>query len=311
MNFYGELDWIMKQDLGNRGLLPSLPPNPVRKVTATLLNAKKVIILTGFPVSLTNGQYIGETDGPSGTANLAAALIALGCSVSIITDAPSYNLLEAALSYRAPEAELELLPFEQTETFIENYIKEQKPTHFISLERPGKAADGHLHNMRGEIIDHMVADSSSFLDEAKKYGAVTISIGDGGNEMGMGYYKKQIISHVPSGDLICTAESADHVLAGGVSNWWGWGLAASLSYATGLSLLPCDFQEAKMLEYVVSAGGVDGCTKKQELTVDNLSLETHLSILGEVAALTSRYSCCRKLPKDMPHQILQLRTARG
>lgn len=299
MSFYKQLDLIMKQDFGNRGLLPSLPANPVKEAADTLIHARRAIILTGFPVRLSDGSFIGETDGPSGAANLAAALSKIGCSVSVVTDLASYNLLNAALSYAAPTACLELLPSSAPEAFIRTIIKRIKPTHFISLERPGKADDNHYHNMRGHIIDDMTADSSLFLSEAHRAGAVTVSIGDGGNEMGMGTYKEQIINSVPSGEIICASDAADITLAAGVSNWWGWGIAALLSQKTGQNLLPSLDVEAELLNRVVKAGGVDGCTKRQELTVDNLSLKTYLSVLSEVSMLTEKYvsgenpqNCC-------------------
>lgn len=285
MKFYEELDRIMKQDFGNRGLIPSLPANPAEQAVNSLARAKRAILLTGFPVRLEDGQFIGETDGPSGTINLAAALTRMGCAVRVMTDAASYGLLHAAISHRAPMASLSLLPSVGTDVFIRKLVRDFKPTHFVSLERPGKAADGHYYNMRGEIIDDMLADSASFLKEARNAGAETISIGDGGNEMGMGYYTNAIVKHVPSGELICTEDSADIVLASGVSNWWAWGIAAALSLSTGLSLLPTEEEEAELLLRVVNAGGVDGCTKKRELTVDNLSLELHLDILRQTAAL--------------------------
>lgn len=287
MNFYEKLDKIMRQDLGNRGLLPALPANPVKEVSETLQHADRVLLLTGFPVRIDDKTYIGETDGPSGTANLAAALTEAGAEVLVLTDRASYDLLEAALNFRAPKAKLSLIPEENTEAFEINCIKAFRPTHFISLERPGKARNGHFHNMRGEIIDDMITDSSLLLHEAKKTGAVTISIGDGGNEMGMGTYRKEILEHVPCGEMICTADSADLTLTSGVSNWWGWGIAALLSLQNRKNLLPSAAEETELLHRVVLAGGVDGCTKKQAETVDNLSLETHLSILRSVKELIS------------------------
>lgn len=56
--------------------------------------------------------------------------------------------------------------------------------------------------MRGETIDDMITDSALFLSEARAFGAETISIGDGGNEMGMGTYRHEIEAHVPCGKLI-------------------------------------------------------------------------------------------------------------
>lgn len=286
MTFYEELDRIMKQDFGGRGLLASLPSSPIEETADTLAQAERAILLTGFPVRLKNGSFIGETDGPSGTANLAAALAETGCVVFVVTDRVSAPLLREALRYRTPMAALTILPDADTDSFIRKFVREIKPTHFISLERPGKARDGHYHNMRGEIIDDMITDSALFLSEAKKAGAVTISIGDGGNEMGMGTYRSQVEAGVPCGSLICTKDKADLTLASGVSNWWGWGIAALLSLKTGRYLLPSAQAETEMLHRVVMAGGVDGCTKEATETVDHLALSVHLSILSQVSRLT-------------------------
>ena len=285
MRFYDELDTIMTQDLGGRGFLRVLPANPIAETAETIKTASRVLLLTGFPVRLGEGKFIGETDGPSGTANLAAAFTNANAEVLVVTDYASYRLLEEALAYRAPKAKLALLPEENTEQFIKSCIADFAPTHFISLERPGKANDGHYHNMRGESIDDMITDSELFLSESKRFGAVTISIGDGGNEMGMGTFHKEVAEHVPCGDIICAMEGADLTLASGVSNWWGWGLAALLSLQTGKNLLPTEMEETELLHRVVLAGGVDGCTKENVDTVDNLPLEAHLALLRDVNSL--------------------------
>lgn len=283
MSFYSELDMIMKQDMGGRGLLSALPENPIRRAAASLRHADRVILLTGFPVRMPDGSFIGETDGPSGTANLAFALTRTGADVLVITDRASGRLMEEALFYRAPEASLSILPETGTAGFIRDCVESFCPTHLISLERPGKARDGHYHNMRGETIDDMIADSTLFLSEARRNGAVTISIGDGGNEMGMGAFRREIEEHVPCGELICTAEGADIPLVSGVSNWWGWGLSALLSLQAGRCLLPTEKEETELLHRVVLAGGVDGCTKEHTETVDHLSLSVHLSVLRSVS----------------------------
>ena len=101
-----------------------------------------------------------------------------------------------------------------------------------------------------------------------------------------GTFRREILAGVPHGELICTAEAADLTLASGVSNWWGWGIASLLSLELGRNLLPSDRTETELLRRVVAAGGVDGCTKKAELTVDALPLETHLRILQSVRKLT-------------------------
>ncbi len=295
MTFFEELDRIMKQDMGGRGLLGSLPANPIRETAAALTNSARVLLLTGFPVKMEDGTFIGETDGPSGTANLAAAFTASGASVLVVTDRSSFPLLAEALRFRAPKAVLREIPDENTGVFVRECVSSFAPTHFISLERPGKAHDGHYHNMRGEIIDSMVTDDSLFPAEAKRCGAVTISVGDGGNEMGMGRYRREIEANVPCGRQICTEDSADLALVSGVSNWWGWGIAALLSLQTGNYLLPTESEETELLRRVVLAGGVDGCTKERVQTVDRLPLNVHLSVLHSVSDL---------LLKEMEHRGL-------
>lgn len=289
MNYYSRLDKIMKQDFGGRGLLASLPDAPLKETADAFKGASHVILLTGFPVRRPDGGYIGETDGPSGTANLAAVFTALRCRVTVLTDRPSYALLEAALRYRAPEAMLVLLPEINTKMFIRHFVTDTKPSHFISLERPGRSRDGHYYNMRGQVIDDMITDSDLFLSVAKRAGATTISVGDGGNEMGMGCFREQIEAGVPFGDRICAFESADYTLASGVSNWWGWGIASMLSIRTGKNLLPTPEEETELLRRVVEAGGIDGATKEHAMTVDSLPLSTHLEILRQTAELTEEF----------------------
>ena len=301
MTFYETLDSIMKQDFGGRGLLASLPASPLAAVSASLAHAKRAVLLTGFPVRMPDGSITGETDGPSGTANLAAALTAAGCGVSVVTDWSSYPHLEAALRFRAPQATLIRLPEQNTDNFIRTFIRDAKPTHLISLERPGKAENGHYHSMRGEQLDDMITDSALFLSAAREAGATVISIGDGGNEMGMGTFRREILAGVPHGELICTAEAADLTLASGVSNWWGWGIASLLSLELGRNLLPSDRTETELLRRVVAAGGVDGCTKKAELTVDALPLETHLRILQSVRKLADETLKKQTAKKETPY----------
>ena len=50
--------------------------------------------------------------------------------------------------------------------------------------------------------------------------AVTIGIGDGGNEIGMGKIPHEtIVKNIPNGDLIHCRVPTDHLIVAGVSNW--------------------------------------------------------------------------------------------
>lgn len=285
MTFYEKLDSIMKEDPGERGLIPTMPPNPVNELDKALDSMERVILLTGFPTRLGENKWIGETDGPLGTANIAVALEKLGVSVMPMTDSQGYRPFEAALKTIGCKTRPTLIPYEETEAFIIRLLNKFNPTHLITLERPGKAKDGHYHNMGGKIIDDMLTDCSCIIDEAKKRGVITISVGDGGNEIGMGALRDVIEAKVPHGMEICASECAQIPLVSGVSNWWGWGICALLSLKHGKNLLSDKDMEKRLIKAIVAAGSVDGCTRKNEPTVDRLPMSVHLDILKKVQTI--------------------------
>ena len=282
MGFFKKLDEAMRYDPGNRGLLANAPANPLDRLQEALQEITGVVILTGFPVRLGLHNFTGETDGPLGAANLAFAFESIGVPVWLLTDEEAYWVVNAAVTRRGCKCRPLMLPKYEADEFIAAQLDAIKPSHVLTIERPGKARDGHYHNMRGGIIDAMFVDASSIIEAARERGITTISIGDGGNEIGMGALAETIEKYVPHGEAICAREVADIALISGVSNWWGWGVSALLSRMYGINLLPSDDMERGMLHEMVLAGSVDGCTKKPEETVDNLPMEVHLGGLSNV-----------------------------
>lgn len=282
MGFFKKLDEAMRYDPGNRGLLANAPANPLDRLQEALQEITGVVILTGFPVRLGLHNFTGETDGPLGAANLAFAFESIGVPVWLLTDEEAYWVVNAAVTRRGCKCRPLMLPKYEADEFIAAQLDAIKPSHVLTIERPGKARDGHYHNMRGGIIDAMFVDASSIIEAARERGITTISIGDGGNEIGMGALAETIEKYVPHGEAICAREVADIALISGVSNWWGWGVSALLSRMYGINLLPSDDMERGMLHEMVMAGSVDGCTKKPEETVDNLPMEVHLGVLSNV-----------------------------
>ncbi|MBQ5846076.1 MAG: DUF4392 domain-containing protein [Selenomonadaceae bacterium] len=282
MGFFKKLDEAMRYDPGNRGLLANAPANPLDRLQEALQEITGVVILTGFPVRLGLHNFTGETDGPLGAANLAFAFESIGVPVWLLTDEEAYWVVNAAVTRRGCKCRPLMLPKYEADEFIAAQLDAIHPSHVLTIERPGKARDGHYHNMRGGIIDAMFVDASSIIEAARERGITTISIGDGGNEIGMGALAETIEKYVPHGEAICAREVADIALISGVSNWWGWGVSALLSRMYGINLLPSDDMERGMLHEMVLAGSVDGCTKKPEETVDNLPMEVHLGVLSNV-----------------------------
>ncbi len=279
----------LQKDPGGRGLLTGGVDNPVEALYDTLKDVDRAVILTGYPVRTSEGQAVGETDGPSGTADLAWALEQSKADVIPLTDRFSLAQLKAAFLARGCKAVPRKIPDSGQQTFFEKLLETYKPTHLITLERPGKASDGHFYNMRGRVIDDMVSDSDSAIEAARRNHAVVISVGDGGNELGMGSLRPLIEERVPHGRKICADLTADITLASGVSNWWGMGMAAFLSMIGGSDLLPAPEMEQRVLRAVIASGGADGCTKLAEESVDALPLNVHLELLAELRSLISAF----------------------
>lgn len=302
MDFYHCLAEIMMYDAGHRGL--KVPQPDLKAVEDALSSAERVLVLTGFPVLDSTGCPHAETDGPIGAAETACMMAALGAKVWLAADETDYAVLCAAAKVYGVDTGIDIfdcsgipiaendkaigrvdmvkIPFKDTDKFAEEFLNENKITHLISIERPGKGCSGHFCSMRGKYLDRYVADTDCFLS---KFKGVSIAVGDGGNELGMGKYKSEIIKNVDHGDEIAASLAADHVLTAGVSNWWGAGLSALLEHRTGKHLLVDYNTEKHALSEMLKAGALDGCSAKAEMTVDSLPLELHLERRELVKAL--------------------------
>ncbi len=301
MKFSEQVCRLMQQDPGGRGLSAKIPLLLADAVVETLSEAKRTLLLTGFSIPCGGALGVrGETDGPSGTANLAAALAAIGGEVCVVTDSVSFPLVRAALDIRAPEVRLIQFPQTAPDHAAASLLAEFAPTHLVALERPGKARDGHFHNMHGEWIDAMVADTDPLFSLATQSGVVTIGIGDGGNELGMGGLRDWIEESVPNGAAICADLAGSYALVAGVSNWWGWGLSALLSVGCGKLLLPTAEEETRMLDAVLRAGAVDGPSKVPARSVDGIPLAFHLGLLQDLTNATMREILSR-VPAGVSH----------
>lgn len=101
----------------------------------------------------------------------------------------------------------------------------------VSIERVGRTFDGTYRSMRA--ID--ITDKTAPLDDLFIYSQknpqlhiTTISIGDGGNEIGMGAKVEDVKKYISKGDQIACVVLADHLIVTGVSNWGSYALAGAL-----------------------------------------------------------------------------------
>jgi len=260
-----KIETLILQDPGNRGISNWAIDGNLLPAAESILTGKHIVITTGFFILSSN---IIETDGPPGVIVLAKVLSESGYKVTIVTDNHAREIMQIGLDSINCKAELKCFsPDDKIET---SDIINSETTHFIALERPGKADNGYHQNFRGKIISDFVANTDDIFLKARSLGIKTIGIGDGGNELGMGKVKHLVDKNiVPYRDFSCNIES-DFTICAGVSNWAGYGLSALLSFIQHKNLLPNFDEYSKILNEIVKAGAVDGVTGLNLATVDGL-----------------------------------------
>ena len=276
--FFQEVETILATDPGGRGILQFAPKVDIARLYAELRRAEGVLIVTGFPIRVRDDLFCCETDGPMGAADMAYAFAECGVRTAVLTDRTDYPQVHAAVENRSGKV-INLCMAGSTPEEARQLFDGFAPSHIISIERPGKAKDGHFHTARGAVIDDMLSDTDLLFSYAREKGAVSIAIGDGGNELGTGALREDVAHFLAGGEEIAAVQAADYTLMTGVSNWWGWGIAALLSAMAGRDLMPSPAREEQLMEAAIGAGAVDGVTKKAEMTVDNLSLAQNFAVL--------------------------------
>ena len=276
-----QFELLARHDPGGRGLASSDAESHLYSAAANLLDAERVILVTGFCI---RAAMIGETDGPSGTLAVAHALRQLGKEVVLVSDKFSDGLLEAgATVLGAPYPITVLTPVqEESDRAIDALLSSFAPTQVVAIERPGSAIDGHRYSMRGEILDELVPSADRLLTPPGERSYATIAVGDGGNELGMGHLRDSLMDRINLGELIFCDTEADHVIPAGISNWGAYALAASLAVLSGKPILIKPEDELAVLEAQVAVGAVDGCTRKNEVSVDGVPIADYLKTVSAI-----------------------------
>jgi len=275
--YYKQVEEIIRKNLKQRGLDGIELEGELEGAAASLLEGKTILIVTGFVI---RDALTGETDGPIGAVSLAGALEQLGKKVIFVTDEYSKNILHSCQNVKGLMCPIEIIPIGSESSFCQSLLKRYNPTHVAAIERPGRNADRRCYSMGGEDLSDIVPNTDILFEEAKNQGIITIAVGDGGNEVGMGKIRSYVMDSLYNGKQICAAVNTDFLILAGVSNWGGHALSAALSILTGIMLLHDAKTEEKLLNSIVEAGAVDGVTKKRAMTVDGLSLEDNLNMLN-------------------------------
>jgi D-glutamate cyclase-like protein len=309
------VDQILALDPGHRDIAAFSTPGAAAEAARALRTAKRVLIVTGFTVE----PDMPETDGPPGAAVLGRALRRLGARVTYVTDTTNVPLVEAALKVLDEPSDVVVYP--GGDDGARRLLASERPTHLLAIERPGRNRSGDYLNMRGGSVaawnppidelflwsgDHEAGLARGWPEKGagrlrtraqrarrnatRLHGRgrpVTIGIGDGGNEIGMGVVRAKIARLDALRARIATVVRADHLVVAGVSNWGGYGVVAALGRLAGKDLLHTPEVERRLIAACVAAGGCDGVTRRREPTVDSLGPDTHAAVV-DLLRLASR-----------------------
>jgi D-glutamate cyclase len=279
-------------DVGNRGLARDPVDNLFNAFPDDFANACRSIaehpsprvgIVTGFMIPSVDPPT-GETDGPLGALFLYNALLYSGIPCILLSDASGLSALHA----------IRLL--DHTVVAI-NLPERARPemlrplTHLVAIERCGPShKNGRNHTMRGRDITDLTSPAHLLFEGQRPY--ITIGIGDGGNEIGMGKIPySTICKNIPNGDVVACRTATDYLIVAGVSNWGAYALVAGIMCVRGIvdmSLFDSERERQLLADLVEKGPLVDGVTGQRTATVDGLRFDEYSKPLRQIAAILAR-----------------------
>lgn len=279
-----QLEGHMQQDPGQRGLVSWACQGDILPATMSLAEGKDIIVTTGFYIPSAGAI---ETDGPLGAIVLIRALLLLDKTVTLLIDSHAKDIMIAGLGKFAQC--VNLVAVNPKHSFDVSSVLQPDSTHVVAVERPGCNEHGQYRNIRGENISLYTAPFDDLLTEAHKHGLVSIGIGDGGNELGMGKVATSVKQYHSTKSGVASDTFAHYCLCAGVSNWAAYAIVALLSARMERNLLPTSSCLLTILNEIVSAGAVDGITCKNTPTVDGLPQSWELSVFSSLQQLVKPY----------------------
>ncbi len=322
------VDSLVNLDVASRNSIGILYPlarkkskRPLCLSAASLLQERAnyrdvVFIATGFPNRPHISHTVFESDGPPGAAALARALhIGCGATPIILTEEGAVEgmsrvMQSAGFMILPPEEAIatvghfaiihgaSVLGFPSDDAAAKERAKEliskYKPAGIVVIEKAGMNEKGVPHGSRGDYND-AIAKIDYLVLEAIEKNIVTIGIGDGGNELGMGIIQEELKkSSIPNmakcqcgcGGGGAPATRTDALITAAISNWGAYGIAACLAFLLQRpEVFHNTMMEERILEATANANLMDGGTGYCLPGADRLSSDVHqavVTLLGQI-----------------------------
>lgn len=274
---------------------------------AEVVGADDFVFLTGGWI-LPGYLAHGENDGPIGCAALARALsFGLHARPVVLTEERLVPNLQATcrtaglLVYDAVELRqvsattvpgVAVLPFPiddaRATAEAERLVREYAPRAVIAIEKNGPNKRGVYHMVAGTDNSAQVAKLGRLFEAARDAGALTIGIGDRGNEIGFAVINDVVADLLPFGATCkcpCGAGVADNtavdiLVTACVSNWGAYGIAACLAeLLQNAELLHTPAVEGELIRECAKAGGFDGMSGRPVFAMDGMRGEVSVAIV--------------------------------
>jgi hypothetical protein len=282
-----------------------------RALAKAVARTDVVFIATGWLDRPYISLEIAETDGPPGAVVLGRALQRgfgaipfffvedeLLAPMATVVQAAGFKVLPPQAAIRAagskaPIHAATVLGFPsniEDATKVATYlIKEYGPSAVVAVEKGGMSSDNTIHTSRGDDATEHMAKIDLLIREAKRHQILTIGVGDGGNEIGMGLIQGRIREALPFGDIIAPVTETDCLVAATVSNWGAYGIAACLAVLLGQRAVFHDAQlEERILHRCADAGLIDGISGYVEEGADGLPSQVHVALVMILAELVQQ-----------------------
>lgn len=272
--------------------------------------SRVVFIATGFADRPDIDPAIAETDGPPGAVALARALhLAYKAAPVLLVEERNLEanraVLEAAglrcltveqavaaTKNRAPLHAGAVLGFPtdplEAKIAAECLIEAYAPAAVICTEKGSMNRKGLIHTTRGHDVTADQAKIDLLMQEAAARGILTIGVGDGGNEVGMGVLEDKIRASLPYG-AVCQCPCGggfapytpvDALIVAGVSNWGCYGLCACIAILSGeRRALHGPELEELILASCARNHFIDGRSGFTEPSVDGIPCKMHMQVV--------------------------------
>lgn len=251
-----------------------------KELIAQAKNGGLVYILTGFVLVPWNEA---ETDGIISSTVFAQFLIkAFGAKPVMIVPEQCNKSIRAMCEVlglgitddidNIGENEVCVIDFTKdialADSQADEILSHGRPCLCFTNEAPGANKNGYYHNATGVNTSDQEAKFDALFRKCREAGIRTLSIGDLGNEIGMGALEEHIRKYVPYAELggckagtgygILADSAADCLITATVSDWGCNALMAATAFILGKpELFHNGALQAKVMEAAAGAGMLD------------------------------------------------------